>query len=106
MAKNGAFIKMMHTAFPKGPKFGYAAVIVTTREYQKKFTTLESTWTFLKPTKLATYNPSIKTLAEDFKNIISSRCWNYDEVNMRFILESKMCGRGGSSRPTTYCGSK
>ena len=106
LAKIESYIKTTHTAFPKGAKFGYVAAIMTAVEYRKRVYALDSAWTFTKPTKTSTYYPSIKILTAEFKKIINRRHQNYHRINMKFISESKVCGRRKSSKPTTGCGSR
>ena len=62
LAKTGASIKIMHTGFPKGTKFGYAAAITIAPEYRNQVTQLDATWAFTKPTNTATYAPQYKIL--------------------------------------------
>ena len=60
MAKIGSATKTTHKAFFEGGKLGYGAVIMTTGEYHRRVTAIDSAWTFKKPANPATYDPGIK----------------------------------------------
>ena len=69
LAKIKGSIKTTHTAFLEGTKFGYAAAIMMAGGYWMRFISMDSAWTFMKPTNPAAYNLSIKNMTAEIKKI-------------------------------------
>ena len=93
LANIGASIKTTHPALPNGMKFGYAVAIMMAGEYRKRSTSLDVAWTLTDPTKLATYDMSIKTLTARPRKSQKEATWELRRDENFFISESKTCGR-------------
>ena len=106
LAKIRASVNMTHTVLSEGKKFRYTAAIMMAGEYRKRVTSLDTTWKFTNPTKPETYDQSIRTLTAKLTKSRRRRRGSYDGTIMKFILESKTCGRGKTLNPTMDCGSR
>ena len=59
LAEKAADIKTRYEPFPEGTRYDFAAAIILSEDYRKRFTTLDVAWKFLVPDIPVKYDPII-----------------------------------------------
>ena len=76
------------------------------REYRKRVTSLDSAWTFTKPTKKVNYDPGIKTLTTELTKSQKEAEWELQRDDNEVYLRIKEVWKEKSSNITADRGSR